>query len=213
MNLAIMVGSGGPLSFFMVVSQGVSGMEYPIVSRDPARQARYVAMREAGESHNMAEILATGKCPGFTTDDMFIKGRFCSDRGKNGEDELRRIRKAEAAGVSTTGKEYFSSLADYPDDPTAWAGSRDEVREIARRKGMTVHGMVEYQPPEVEPIPEQPYRVGEDLIRNELDARMSENPGADRESIREHLLDLRSGTIDPNPLRVGDYEAEAFWEE
>src|SRR5512135_1205873 len=126
-------------------------MEYPTVSRDPERQARYEEMRRAGESHNIAELLAIGRFPYFMSDDIFIKGRFCSDRDKNGEDEIRRRRKAEAAGVSTNGKEYFSGLADFPDDPTAWAGSRDEVREIAKRKGMTVHGMVEYRPPQVEP--------------------------------------------------------------
>lgn len=188
-------------------------MEYPTVSRDPKRQARYEEMRRAGESHNIAELLAIGRFPYFMSDDIFIKGRFCSDRDKNGEDEIRRRRKAEAAGVSTNGKEYFSGLADFPDDPTAWAGSRDEVREIAKRKGMTVHGMVEYRPPEHEPEPERPYTVSPSLVESELVAKMEENPGADMEKVREDLIRLRSGEVDPSPLRVKDYEVEAFWEE
>lgn len=185
--------------------------DWIVVSKDPEVQAFYEAMRLSGESHNLAECLALKKFPSFTSDDIFIKGTLCSDRGKVGPEELWLKQKAEAVGVSTTGKMYMRGLADYPGDPTAWVSDSHDVLEVARRKNYSVDGLVKYRAHEVEPMPDVP--IDPALVEMEVQALAAEDPGARIEDLREQVTALRSGTADPNPLRVKDYGDDVFTED
>lgn len=51
-------------------------MAYPKVSQDPRIQKDYERMRTAGQSHNMAEMLALQTCPGLQTDTRFLTGQW-----------------------------------------------------------------------------------------------------------------------------------------
>ena len=116
----------------IVDPKDVNPILFPIVSSDLVVQARYENMRLDGQSHNMAEMLATRSFPGVKTDAVVNEGKFSGDRGKVGPHQLWLKQQAEAAGVSTAGKWYCSGLASFPGDPTAWVGDRGDVLRIAR---------------------------------------------------------------------------------
>ena len=170
------------------------------ITDDFGIQMRYWQMRRDGQSHRMAEMLATRKFPGLKTDSIFNEGR-CNgnqfERIPQEGDYLRGI--AEEAGVNTTGKVYLRGLADYPGDPTAWISDRGDVLRVAREKGYKVDGYVNYQPPEAEPMADVD-GVAPELIEDEVQTILASNPGARADDVREHITDLRSGRVDPNPL-------------
>lgn len=165
-------------------------------------QLRYVEMRLAGESHNMAEMLATRTFPGVKTDAVFNEGKFSSDSGIHGAEQTWLRARAEAAGVSTNGKWYCRGLASFPGDPTAWVGDRGDVLRIAREKNMTVHGYVECKGHETDPGDD--LTIASDIIDDEVSDIMESHPFADREAVREEVYRLRTGAVDPNPLVVQD---------
>lgn len=163
---------------------------------------RYREMRLAGESHSMAEMLATRTFPGIKTDAIFNERKFSSDSGLVGAEQTWLRAQAESAGVSTNGKWYCRGLASFPGDPTAWVGDRGDVLRIAREKNMTVHGYVEHKGHEVDPGGD--IDIAEDLLSNEVQDIMDSNPGANFEEVQAKVHELRTGRVDPNPLRVED---------
>ena len=50
-------------------------MKYPVISEHSEIQSEYIRLRNAGESHNCAEMFASGVCPGLQTDTRFLHGR------------------------------------------------------------------------------------------------------------------------------------------
>jgi hypothetical protein len=172
----------------------LTGDPYPVVGRDIRVQARYIRMRMNGQSHRMAEMLATRSFPALRTDTEFNKGRCngnqfegCPARG----DWLRA--QAEAAGVSTTGKYYSSALAEYPGDPRAWISDRGDVLRVARENGMTVRGAVEYTPPECEPKAD--VAVAPDILHREAGEYVARNGGR-VEDAAEKLAPILAGQVD-----------------
>lgn len=163
---------------------------------------RYVAMRLAGQSRGMASVLATRSFPGIKTDAIFNEGKFSGDAGRVGPEEQWLRAQAEAAGVSTNGKWYCRGLADFPGDPTAWVGDRGDVLRIAEAKNMKVHGYVEHDAREVDPGDD--VTIADDIIESEVRDVLDSHPGARAEDVREQVYALRSGAVDPNPLRVED---------
>lgn len=186
-------------------------VDLPIVSRNPEAQFRYERMRLSGESHSMAEMLATRSFPGIKTDSIFNEGKFSSDAGKVGPEELWLRQQAESAGVSTTGKWYCRGLASFPGDPTAWVGDRGDVMRVLREKNWTSHGYVEHKGHETDPGCDTP--IDPDLIEDEVQDILETNPGARAEDVREQVYALRTGEVDPNPLRVNDYDESVFNED
>lgn len=183
---------------------GVEIITFPVISRDLVVQARYENMRIAGESHNMAEMLATRSFPGIKTDAIFNEGKFSGDDGRIGAEQTWLRQQAEAAGVSTAGKWYCRGLASFPGDPTGWVGDRGDVLRVAREKNMTVHGYVEHEGYEADPGDD--VTIGDDIIENEVQDILDSNPFADPDHVRDEVYRLRSGAVDPNPLLVGDYD-------
>jgi hypothetical protein len=177
-------------------------IEFPVVSCDLDTQLRYQQMRLDGQSHKMAEMLATRSFPGVKTDAIFNEGKFSSDSGLVGAEQTWLRAQAERAGVSTNGKWYCRGLASFPGDPTAWVGDRGDVLRIAREKNMTVHGYVEHKGHEVDPGDD--IEVAPDLIENEVQDILESHPGANADDVRERVHELRSGKVDINPLRVTD---------
>ena len=163
-------------------------------------------MRLAGQSHRMAEMLATRTFPGVKTDSIFNEGKFSSDRGKVGPEEVWLREQAEAAGVSTNGRWYCKGLASFPGDPTAWVDGRGDVLRIARAKNMTVYGYVEHKGRQTDPGVDTP--IADDIVDDEVRDILDSCPGARVEDVRERVHALRSGRIDPNPLRVTDHNFE-----
>jgi hypothetical protein len=183
----------------------IQPIELPTISTDPSIQARYETMRLSGQSHKMAEMLAVRKFPGVRTDSVFNDGRFSGSSLEKCPAHMKWLRdQAEAAGVSVNGKYYLSGLADFPGDPTAWVGDRGDVLRVCEAKGLTIReGMIDYQAPEVEPMPD--VAIGDDIIEREVDRTMAENPFANRDDVRDAVYALRTGASDNNPLLVDDY--------
>ena len=152
----------------------------------------------------MAEMLATRSSPGVKSDAVFNEGKFSLETGRIGPQELWRKEQAEAAGVSTAGKWYCSGLDSFPGDPTAWVDSRGDVLRIAEAKNLNVHGYVEHSAYETD--------GGDDLdiIEDEVADIIEAHPFAAIDSISDEVYALRTGAVDPNPLRVGDYQESAF---
>ena len=177
-----------------------------VVSSNPAIQARYEEMRRAGESHNIADVLAHKTGPGLRTDAIFNEGKFSGDAGRIDAEQTWLRGQSEAAGVSTTGKWYCRGLADFPGDPTAWVGDRGDVVRIASEKNMRVHGYVEHTPVEREPVAD--VAVGKDIIDDCVEILMSENPLLSLEAAQDRAVSLRTGDVDSHPLRCKDYFEE-----
>ena len=187
----------------IVDPKDVNPIVFPIVSNDLVTQARYENMRLDGQSHNMAEMLATRSFPGVKTDAVFNEGKFSGDMGKVGPHQLWLKLQAEAAGISTAGKWYCSGLASFPGDPTAWVGDRGDVLRIAREKNMTVHGYVEHEAHETDPGGDVP--IDESIVNDEVEEILSRNPHVNAEEVREQVRSIRTGAVDNNPLLCYDH--------
>jgi hypothetical protein len=103
----------------------------------------YMESREAGNSHNLAEMFVTGQGPALLTDAVFLEGH-CNGNQFTGQeraaDKLRAV--AEGHGQSVTGKVYVGGLARFPGDPEAWVSGRSDVERVLRQRGWGSEGAV-----------------------------------------------------------------------
>lgn len=171
----------------------------------------YYKMRFLGQSHNMAEMLATRSFPGIRgTDSTFMQGTHMQDGLLDGV----RQRMAAQAGVDTNGRRYISGLARFPGDPEAWVSGLSDVKRICTDRGWNCHGAFEHEAPEplFSPAPDVP--IAEDIVyqhvSNELaayDPRELTPQLAD--DTKERLTNLLSGKVDAGQdLKVTDYGYE-----
>lgn len=179
------------------------------ISDDPEVQARYEAMRLAGETHAMAELLALRAFPGINgTDKAFNRGRangnqFGSCPGLG--DYYKRI--AESAGVSVAGKYYCHGLGRYPGDPKAWVSDTSDVLRIARERNLNIDGIVTHRGHDVEPAPDVP--LAPDLWERETQAILAEDPDMRPDDAREKAFNLRTGRVGkPFEPTLGDIPEE-----
>jgi hypothetical protein len=185
--------------------------EGPKISDKFDQQVFYFRMIRDGQSHRMAEMLATRSFPGIRgTDSTFMAGSHMQDGLLDGV----RQRMAKAAGVDTNGKRYIAGLANFPGDPEAWVSGLSDVRRICADRGWNCHGAFEYEAPEplLPPAPDVP--IAADILANQLS---SELEGVDQREITprliadtsERLENLLSGKVDlGQDLKVSDYGYE-----
>lgn len=105
-----------------------------------AREEVLRLVLEEGQSLNLAVMFTTGATPRLNTDDTFFQG-WKNTGGEQfaGPQQAmlgRYMDDAKAAGVSTQGKRYMHGLAAYPGDPRAWVGTRAEIKEVLRERGL-----------------------------------------------------------------------------
>ncbi len=126
------------------------------------KQRHYQHLRRRGVSHKHACKLATGLffSVGLSTSTTFMANR---DDGFGTDDRSRKRHhaKARAAGINPTGKVWSPQLNE-------WFSSKDDVKRICERKGMTCEGLVNVKGPAVE-VKEGPYRVANDLVQEEVE--------------------------------------------
>jgi hypothetical protein len=163
---------------------------------------RYIGMRANGESHNIAEMLATRSFPGFVTDDIFLKGNKTGEQFADSPELGAYYRSvAEGQGVSTTGKTYLSGLAAYPGDPRAWVSGRSDVLAVARERNYNVEGLVEHRGHEVEPAADVP--IAQDILVREAARFRAEGMKMDEAMAKAYSL--RTGSHDiGQPQLVND---------
>lgn len=125
---------------------------YPQISDDPGVQAAYESMRDAGESHNISEMLATKRLPGSLTDREFFRGAGTLADQFRGEEEMLTTLAANARreGVSLNYTDvYCPPIAEYPLDPKACVpagGGRGYVKDLCRKRGLGCEGLVKVKP-------------------------------------------------------------------
>ncbi len=160
----------------------------PIISDNPEVQRRYMEMRAAGESHNIAELLATQEVPFIMTDSEYLKGMSCNGSQFEKTPHIGDFYKAEAekAGVSTTGKVYLSGLADRPGDPKAWISGRGDVQRVCEERGMSCQGSVQVAARQEEPKPGP--RLAPDIVNRFVKKELAKKPGQRVEEVREKVI-------------------------
>ncbi len=171
------------------------------ISSNPAIQDRYEAMVAAGESHSIAEMLATRSFPGVMgTDRTFMQGRPTDGAQFDGTPPIvgrAYVKQAEAAGVNVSGKVYSSTLARFPGDPRAWVSGISDVKARCEEQGWGCHGALNIPEPESEPEPEKPYRVAPKIIENEVNQMIAIAPelARKREELTHEVTMVRSGAM------------------
>jgi hypothetical protein len=166
------------------------------------------------------EIVANGGTPAFASmicmrsapgtggsEQAFWNGTYRTSNGKLMNDDKRRshgladmprdmaermIAKAKRAGVQIQGKWYMSGLADARGvaDPEAWVGDISDIKRVAVKRNLNVHGIVEHQGTLAPPPPEKP--LSDRLVRESVHEMLTDNPGLATKSPRE----LREMAID-----------------
>ena len=160
---------------------------WPQISLNEQVQTSYQLMRQNGESHSIAEMLATRSFPGVKgTDSVFMQGRKLG--GQQFEDTAPNVGEhhmamAAKAGVNTSGKWYSGTMAEFPGDPRAWVSGLGDVRRIAKERGIGVAGAVNIEPSKYGDgyvVPER-YRVDDSLVAEHVDEVIGERPVSPRE--------------------------------
>lgn len=159
---------------------------YPTVSTNRIIQSDYVMMRNSGESHNMAEMLALQKFPfAKSVDRMLFENNKAQTQFNNSPKLVEYAQEAEAKGVNTAGAIYMGGLARYPGDERAWVHDENDIRRIAKEDNLTVRGLVNVQATQLPPTPAIP--VADDLVEERAFRIVANNPtrAKDMEEVRE----------------------------
>lgn len=174
---------------------------WPIVSSDPDIQADYEMIRDKGTSHNLAKIFALRQCPSIQTGKQFVNSR---PTHVNPSVHAERVAAAEAAGVSTTGKEYISQLARFPRDPEAWVRDPSDIKRVCEKNNWGCDGLVKVKAHETPPEPDIP--IAKNIWDRRTQAILEKNPEMPIEAARERAFDEATGKVELNPIqRVTDH--------
>lgn len=172
---------------------------FPKVTHDFEQQVHYWTMRIEGESHRMAEMLATRRFPGTKgTDRAFLQGREFG-AGQFQDRPLvasHHLKMADDAGVSVVGKVYNGTLARFPGDPEAWVSNLGDVKDLCERRGWSADGAITVRAPQyAEPPDPAPYRVADDLVERYVDDAIATNPdlAPKRADVKEELTHKLAG--------------------
>jgi hypothetical protein len=131
-------------------------MELPfeIASAPGHVQDHYRKMIADGQSVAFALMCSLQQPPGTRgSDRAFMEGRLSG----NWLDDLPKrqanwmVKEAKAAGINPSGKFYLSGIADKRGhlDPEAWVDSVADVKRVAKKRNLSVQGMVNVQSSEV----------------------------------------------------------------
>jgi hypothetical protein len=165
----------------------------------------------AGESHEMAEVLARGAFPPIRgTSSAFMRGTHAQDSGY----DRMRYAAAAAAGVDTNGRRYLSGLARYPNDPEAWVSDLSDVGRVVRERGWNCEGALDVtsfpQGVVADLVPD--YDVAPDILEGRVEAELEPYDPPDRTDrraadARERLIAELTGRVDLSPEpKVSAYE-------
>lgn len=145
-----------------------------IAAASPAVQQRYLKMIADGQSPRFAEMCALQQPPKtHGTDRTFFEGRY---NGQWLDDMPKRqanyiLKEAKAAGISTTGKFYMSGLADKRGwcDPEAWISDVSDIRRVAKKRNLSVKGIVNIEGHEEAPKQKDLNpRIAKELAKQEI---------------------------------------------
>lgn len=154
-----------------------------------------LARHERRSRQRFNDMVESGKAPRVKSDDTFFRG-FTGTGGAQFSDEVRPfyLEEAKKAGVSVSGKQYFSELAAYPGDPRAWVSSRGEMKQLLEERGWSADGDIKVKGEAPEPA--GPVRLADDIAEDmALDALEDRFP--DRESFtREEVAEAKAEAVE-----------------
>lgn len=162
---------------------------YPIISDHPDVQSRYVALRKEGQSHNMAEMLATRRsCMAKGMDRTFLEGKMHNHGLPQGFIGDKMMELARKAGVQTAGKVHISQLGPVTSHE-AWVSGVDDVVRVCKKQGRGISGTVNVRG--CEPPPPVQVRLAEDLVQESMQLALKKNPGkaTDLRALREEVIE------------------------
>jgi hypothetical protein len=170
---------------------------------DETQKAEYLKLRAAGESHNIASMIATCKAPALSTDDTFMAGRREGQVFRNCPAlHAHHQALADRAGISTHGKTYLSGIAAYPGDPRAWVSGKSDVLAVARERNLSVEGCVSHKGHAVDPGEDKP--IADDILAESAKAFVA--AGMKPSEAVAKAFDLRTGRSDAGqPQLVDDH--------
>lgn len=171
-------------------------MKYPYELRDAPQSVRkhYSKMIAEGQSESWALMCALQQPPGTKgSDRAFMQGRNNNEwmADMPPAQAARMVREARAMGINTSGKYYMGGIADRRGhcDPEAWVGSVDDVKRVAQKRDLEVHGSVEYVPPQKE---HKKVDIAPDILREQVRRERKKNPklskGEATEKVKERIV-------------------------
>ena len=100
----------------------------------------------------------------------------------------RMLSEAKAAGINPVGKQYMGGLADKRAhcDPEAWVHDTSDILRVARKRNLTVEGIVNHKG---NPCPPKRTVLSEKIIKQEMKHYQSTNPKLKRKELREMIID------------------------
>jgi len=164
------------------------------VSDVPHVQAFYEVLLEDGVAPRLADALAHRQFPGIRTDTTFFAGKLSKDQF-DGSLQGRIMRKmAEKAGVSTSGKVYYHSLAQYPGDPRAWIDSTNDIRRICKEQNLKCTGDIKVEGHDHDARPAEKYELNPRVVDRYVREELKKDPGAvgNRKKIEKIKDDIRT---------------------
>jgi hypothetical protein len=137
-----------------------------------------------------ALMVATQTPPGTRgTDRAFMEGRlndqWLDDMPKRQAE--RMLREARAAGINPHGKTYVGGLADQRAhrDPEAWVDSTADVLRVARKRNLTVEGIVSHKGTQV---PKEAPALSEQVLKKDVAYYRKLHPGKSTAELREMAI-------------------------
>ena len=171
-------------------------MKYPIELKDAPVGVRshYASMIAEGQTEQWALMCALRQPPGTKgSDRAFMEGRNNNEWMSSlpPAQAARMVREARALGINTSGKFYMGGIADRRGhlDPEAWVSSVDDVKRVAVKRDLEVHGAVEYTPPQKE---HKKVDIAPDILRDQVRKERKKNPklskGEATEKVKERIV-------------------------
>lgn len=138
-----------------------------------------------------AEMVALRTPPGTRgTDRAFNQGRLNQEQFDDMPKKMaqRIIREAAAAGINTNGKQYCAGLADKRAycDPEAWIDSTADIVRVARKRNLSVEGIVTHKGT---PVPPTRTVLSEGIIQEEMRRYRKLHPGKKKEELRHMIIE------------------------
>lgn len=147
-----------------------------VASAGPDAVAIFKQCLKQGQTLEFAAMCALRQAPGSkNTDRAFTQGaeRQLRTMAQVNRDAVYEI--AQKAGISTQGKYYKGSLGR-PNDPLAWVANADDVLVAAKKKNLSISGVVNYTAPDKDPRPKPKVRLAPDLVQKYTAELMSQEP-------------------------------------
>lgn len=168
-------------------------MKYPpeIEAASEAVKKHYKKMIKDGQTEAWASMCALQQPPGTKgSDRAFMEGRNNNEWMSAMPQHMaaRIAREARAMGINTSGKFYMGGIADKRGhlDPEAWVGSVDDVKRVAIKRDLEVHGSVEYTPPQKE---HKKVDIAPDILREQVKRERKKNPKLSKGEAAEKVKD------------------------